>query len=211
MRYSSRSLAFAILLLGVYSFTFGALKACSSGATVPINIKVNGKLIISDEVSEGSMSDGNTVVAAINTDRSRNGFNLLNEYKLRIRSNETKWRLVGNIIEIPMGKKKRISPNKIKLTYELSNGSKANPHSARLVAPFTAPVSLNNVPKKSDFIILEGSSKTSLERDPGNHDNWLGLTFKAEYIGKESPLKVRKIVYRNKKYNAIVSYTLVSL
>lgn len=211
MRITSRSLAFAIFLLVAYSFTIGALSSYSNSATVPINIKVNGKLIITDEASENSVSGDKSLITNINTDRSKKNFNIVDEYKLRVRSNVGKWRLVGNITEIPAGKKERINPKFIRLTYETSNGSKANPSSARLSNQFAIPVPLSIIPQGTDFTVLEGISKTSLERDKGNHNNWYGLTFRAEYVGTKGRASRTKPVYKKKKFNAIVSYTLVSL
>ena len=202
-----------VLIVFGYSFTLGIEKVySSSSAVVPINITVNGRLIITDENAELGSSSKSRVTENINIDRSRPNFDLSNSYTLRIRSNVNRWKLTGHLQELPIKTTKKINPKFIRVTYKTSAGSSANVNSAMLAAPFNAPVPLSNIPKKSDFIVLEGNSKTSLHRDKENKNNWYGLSFNVDFVGKNGlALERTDPVYRKKKYNAIVSYTLVSL
>jgi len=198
-----------VLIVISYSITFGVEKVYSNYASVPINIKVNGKLIITDENTETGKS---RISENINIDRSRPDFDLSNSYTLRIRSNVNRWKLTGHLQEVPVKKTQKINPRYIRIMYKTSAGNTANVNAAMLAAPFNAPVPLNKIPKKSDFVVLEGSSKTSLKRDKENKNNWYGLSFNVDFVGKNGlALERTDPIYRKKKYNAIVSYTLVSL
>ena len=73
-----------------------------------------------------------------------------------------------------------------------------------IVAPFDAPVLLSSIPNGKTLTVLQGTSKTSLERDSKNKDNWVGLKMNAEYIGKKNK-------HSKKQYNAIVEFAIVSL
>jgi hypothetical protein len=201
-----------VLIVIVYSLTFGVEEVYSNSAVMPISIQVNGKLIITDENTEVDSNERSRVVENINIDRSKSNFDLSNSYTLRVRSNESRWKLIGHLQEVSVKQTKKINPKFIRLTYKTSAGSAGNINSAMLAAPFTEPVRLSNIPRKSDFVVLEGSSKTSLQRDKGNKNNWYGLSFNVDFVGKNGlALESTNPIYRKKKYNAIVSYTLVSL
>lgn len=132
-----------LTLLLVINTSF--LAARSSNAVIPLNISVQGKLIISDAKSDGN-NNSNTLDTTSNT-------------KIRIRTNLNRWQLVAN-------RNNETKNNTILISYKLNAASKANPRAAKLNPIFNNPVLLNSIHRNSQTTILEGFSKTSLERDP---------------------------------------------
>lgn len=195
----------------VYLFTVGASSAYSNSATVPLSIEVNGKLIITDEETDTFSASRQSTLVPININRSKDDFNILGTSGIRIRSNVDKWSLIAKITELSVNKK-RISPKLISLKYQTSAGSKGNPNAAKLLAPFNRPTSLSTIPKDMPVTVLEGRSKTSLQRDEGNHNNWFGLNLTAQYVGRKKGNNLRSVnKYRNMEYKAVIAYALVSL
>lgn len=193
----------------IHLLSFGASSAYSNSATVPLSIEVNGKLIITDEDTDNLSSSRQSTLVPINIDRSRNNFNILGTSGIRIRSNLERWKLLAKITELSVNEK-RINPKLISIHYETSVGSKGNPNAARLIAPFNRPTRLSTIPKDMPVTVLDGRSKTSLDRDTGNHNNWFGLTLTAEYTGNERRARTN-IKYSKSQYKAVVAYALVSL
>ncbi len=207
-------LAFAYFVAHVFLLSFGALKACSNSTTVPINIEVQGRLIITDENSDNAGSARSLTVSNINLDRKGRSTTVLNDSRMRIRTNLSKWRLVAQVTDISTGKR-RINPRFVAIRYETSAGSKGNPNAGRLVPPFNRVTSLSTISKGFPVTILEGKDKTSLERDKGNNNNWFGVNLTAEYVGNTTgidSLRPRnKDKNKSKTYRAVISYALVSL
>lgn len=133
----------------------GLLAAKANSAIVPLNIVVQGKLIISDAESDSNNSS-NTLNTTLNT-------------KIRIRTNLNRWQLIAN-------RNNEIENSKILVSYKLSAASKANPKAAKLNSIFNNPTLLNNISRDSQTTILQGLSKTSIERDTGNYNNYLELS-----------------------------------
>lgn len=175
---------------------------------MPINIKVEGKIVISDEAAEVD-KQGGVVNTQINIDRRRKHYNVSNASSLRIRSNLNGWKLVGNIKEFSVNTKK-INPKFINIRFETNAGSTANSAAGRLASPFTAPVSLSTIGINKDFVIVNGSSKTSLKRDPKNENNWFGVKCITEFGGNNNRITSHPI-YKKRQYKALVTYTVVSL
>lgn len=193
----------------VFLFFLGIGKAYSNSATVPLSIEVHGKLIITDENNDNKSTRRVNSTSHINLDRRREFYNVVSENGLRIRTNVKKWRLIATITEDSV-EGKSISSKNILLRYKTSAGSSANPDAGRLVAPFNKKVRLKAVLKNPNLIVIEGNSKTSLERDKENENNWFGVNLVAEYNKRGSRSFKTKRRHRQRQYNATVSYALVS-
>lgn len=169
------------ILLLVINTSF--LEAKSNSAVIPLNISVQGKLIISDAESDGH-DNSNILNTSLNT-------------KIRIRTNLNRWQLVAT-------RNNEIENNKILISYKLSAARKANLKSAKLNSNFSNPTLSNNIPRNSQITILEGLSKTSLERDSGNHNNYLELSQDLNSIDNSE-------VSESDIANTSITYSLVSL
>lgn len=164
------------LTTSLASFSF----ARANSATIPINITVTGKLVISN--GESDHEDG----LSVSTKKANT--------TLRIRTNLNKWQLVAQ----------RNSQSKnISISFKLKAGSKGNLNAAKLNPIFENSTTLNKIPNNSQTIILNGTGKTSLERDSKNFNNYIELS----QILTPTNSKITNTDFENTS----ITYSLVSI
>lgn len=197
-----RVLFFIVL---VYFSTY-SLIASSNTAYVPVNITVEGKLIITDAEDEsivkGAAPSLNTVLRL----QKKGNKNLVaNKKAIRIRTNLNNWKLTAQRVDLPLYRSRKINPKYVSLLLSTQSGSKANPKAGKLASPFNTASNLSKISSNLPTDVIIGQSKTSKDRDPTNKNNWFQVTSTYSILPKY-------FTHKNKinDWNAIISYNLVS-
>lgn len=177
------------------------LKAKSNNATVPINITVNGKLIISDAENDNKSGTDPTINVSLKLTPDLSNTIVSGKSAIRIRTNLDNWKLTAQRSESSKTET-QINPQDISLTFTTQAGSKANLDAAELIAPFNGITDLGKITTNTPTDILIGKSKTSLYKDPNNINNWFQLT--SNY--SVSP----DFLYDTGEWNTVISYSLIS-
>ncbi len=182
-------------------FISSNLAANSNQATVPINITVQGKLIITDAYNDNKSGTNPTLNVNLKLTPDLNNSTVSGSSSIRIRSNLSSWKLTAqrsNLADSTVN----IDPKDISLNFTTQSGSKANPNAGKLLSPFNKATDLSQISSNGPTDVLAGLSKTSLERDPDNLNNWFQLTSNYSI----SP----DFFYEIGEWNTTVSYSLVS-
>ncbi len=182
-------------------FISGDLTASSNQATVPINITVAGKLIITDAENDNNSSANPTLNVNLKLVPDLSNSTVSGSSSVRIRTNLNSWKLTAQRSNLadPLV---NIDPRDIALNFTTQAGSKANPNAGKLLSPFNKAADLSYISTNSPTDVLIGVSKTSLDKDPENRNNWFQLT--SNY--SVSP----DFFYEIGEWNTTVSYSLVS-
>ena len=183
-------------------FVSGNLTASSNQATVPINITVEGKLIITDAENDNKSGSNPTLNVNLKLIPDLNNSVVSGSSSIRIRTNLNSWKLTAqrsNLSDSAVN----MDPKDISLSFTTQAGSKANPNAGKLLSPFNNQAAdLSRISTNGPTDVLIGVSKTSLDRDPENRNNWFQLT--SNY--SVSP----DFFYEIGDWNTTISYSLVS-
>ena len=193
---------FLLLISCCVFFISSNLTAISNQATVPINITVAGKLIITDAENDNKSGSDPTLNVNLKLVPDLNNATVSGSSSIRIRTNLNSWKLTAQRSNLP-DSAVNIDPKDISLRFTTEAGSKANPNAGKLLSPFNnQTANLSHISTNGPIDLLVGLSKTSLERDPENKNNWFQLT--SNY--SVSP----DFFYEIGEWNTTVSYSLVS-
>lgn len=188
---------FSIILY--LSTTF--IKVSPNQAIVPLNITVHGKLIITDAENDIKSGENTTTNISLSLTPELNNTIISGSSSIRIRTNLSNWKLFAQRIE-QTNSTTIIDPQDIKLLFTTQAGSKANPDAGKLVSPFNGITTLSQISTKKATDILIGNSKTSMDKDITNKNNWFQLTSTYSI----SP----DFFYDKGEWNTLISYNLVS-
>ncbi len=201
LKKNTTSFFFVLIFACCVFFISSNLIARSNQATVPINITVQGKLIITDSENDNKSGSDPTLNVNLKLIPDLNNSVVSGSSSIRIRTNLNSWKLTAQRSNLP-DSLDNIDPKDISLSFTTQTGSKANPNAGKLLSPFNQISNLSQISANSPTDILAGLSKTSLEKDPQNSDNWFQLT--SNY--SVSP----DFFYEIGEWNTTVSYSLVS-
>ncbi len=190
-----------IFLTTLSYLSTSCIKASSNQAVVPLTITVHGKLIITDAENDTKSGENPTTNVHLSITPELNNSIVSGNSSIRVRTNLSNWKLLAQRID-QSNNTANINPEDIKLHYTIQTGSKANPNSGMLVSPFDRTTNLNQLSTTKSTEILIGNSKTSLDKDPTNSNNWFQLTSTYSI----SP----DFFYEKGEWNTVVSYSLVS-
>ena len=189
-----------IILVVICFFSSTNLKVKSSQATVPINITVEGKLIITDGQNDNKSGVDPTLNVILKLIPDLNNSIVNGSSKIRIRTNLNNWKLTAQRNNTESTN--NIDPEDISLSFTTQAGSTANSNAAKLISPFDITTNLSQISTTTSSDILIGNSRTSIQKDPENKNNWFQLTSNYSI----SP----DFFYEVGDWNTIVSYNLVS-
>ncbi len=195
------SFLFVLIVSCCVFFLSSNLTAISNQATVPLNITVQGKLIITDAENDTNAGDNPTLNVNLKLVPDLVNSTVSGSSSIRIRTNLNSWKLTAQRSNLS-GSEVNIDPQDVSLSFTTQVGSKGNPNAAKLLSPFNKITDLSQISTNNPTDILAGQSKTSLDRDPKNKDNWFQLT--SNY--SVSP----DFFYEIGEWNTSVSYSLVS-
>ena len=198
---NTTSFFFLLIVSCCVFFVSSNLAARSNQATVPINITVQGKLIITDSENDNKSGSDPTINVNLRLTPDLNSSVVSGSSSIRIRTNLNSWKLTAqrSNSSTPTA---NLDPKDISLGFTTQAGSKGNPNAGKLLSPFNQTSNLSQISTNSPTDVLVGVSKTSLDRDPENKNNWFQLT--SNY--SVSP----DFFYEIGEWNTTVSYSLVS-
>lgn len=179
------------------------LTARSNQATVPINITVNGKLIITDAENDNKAGTDPTLNVVLKLTPELDNQTISGKSSVRIRTNLNNWKLSAQRIDSGnLSSNSNIKPEDVQLSFSTQNGSKANLNAGKLISPFDRLTTLGQISSTKSTDILIGQSKTSVDKDPGNKNNWFQLT--------SSYSITPDFLFEIGEWNTTVTYSLVS-
>ena len=183
-------------LIGLSNF-----KARSSQAIVPLNITVQGKLVITDANNDNRTGYDPTLNVRLHLIPDLYAPLATGSSSIRIRTNLSNWKLTAQRSNVNSSTA-NIDPGDISLSFTTQAGTKANPNAGKLLPPFDTQTNLSRIATASPTDILKGNSKTSIDKDPENKNNWFQLTSNYSI----SP----DFFFETGEWNTVVSYNLVS-
>ena len=192
---------FLLIISCCVFFLSGNLTARSNQATVPINITVEGKLIITDAQNDNKSGTDPTLNVNLKLVPDLNSSVVSGSSSIRIRTNLNSWKLTAQRSNLP-DSTVNIDPKDISLSFTTQAGSKGNPNAGKLLSPFNQISDLSQISLNNPIDILTGVSKTSIDRDPENKNNWFQVT--SNYSVEPD------FFYEIGEWNTTVSYSLVS-
>ena len=161
-----------IISIGLYS---SKDIASVQAATVPVNVTVNGALVITD-ASNDSMSGTNpNINVNLSVTPDLGASTVTGQANFRVRTNRTTWRLTAQRTASNAGTT-GIADTDVTLSVSKSAGSTANASAGALVAPFTAATTINSIPTASSANVVSGTTKTSTSRDSNNTNNYFQVS-----------------------------------
>ncbi|OGI06457.1 MAG: hypothetical protein A3I68_04025 [Candidatus Melainabacteria bacterium RIFCSPLOWO2_02_FULL_35_15] len=187
----------AILVL----YSSEEIASAQTAATVPVNVTVNGALVITD-ASNDSMSGINpNINVSLSVTPDLGAAIVTGQANFRIRTNRTTWRLTAQRTVSNAGST-GIADTDVTLSVVKSAGSTGNANAGMLVSPFTALTNLNSIPTASSAGVVSGTAKTSSTKDGTNTNNY----FQVNTTYGIAP----DFFYSPGTYSTIITYNLIS-
>ena len=201
MNHKIKSKTFFILFSFVIFFFSGDLFAYSYQAIVPLNITVQGKLVITDGENDtkSSLNPTTNVLLRITPDLSNSIVS--GTSSVRIRANLSSWKLIAQRKDIS-NQETNIDLHDIALSLKTEAGTSANTNCAKLLPPFDSTTNITQISATGPTEILSGNNKTSTARDTENKNNWFQLTSTYSILPD--------FFYSPGEWNTVISYNLVS-
>ena len=188
-----------VIIVALYSSE--DIASAQAAATVPVNVTVNGSLVITDASNDSMAGTNPTINVNLYVTTDLGAAIATGQANFRIRTNRTTWRLTAQRTASNAGGT-GIADTDVTLSVAKSAGSTANASAGALVAPFNAAATLNNVPTATSADVVSGTAKTSSARDNNNTNNY----FQVNTTYGISP----DFFYTPGTYNTTVTYNLVS-
>ena len=175
--------------------------SAQAAATVPVNVTVNGALVITD-ASNDSMSGTNpTLNVNLSVTPDLGQSTVTGQANFRIRTNRTTWRLTAQRTASNAGST-GIADTDATLNVSKSAGSTGNASAGALVTPFNAATNINSIPTASSVDVVSGTAKTSSAKDGTNTNNY----FQVNTTYGIAP----DFFFAPGTYNTTITYNLVS-
>ena len=188
-----------IVMLALYCSEDTA--SAQAAATVPINVTVNGALVITD-ASNDSMAGANpTINVNLSVTPDLGAATVTGQANFRIRTNRAAWRLTAQRTTSNAGGT-GLADTDVTLSVARSAGSTGNASAGALVAPFTAATTLNSIPTATSADVISGTAKTSSAKDGTNTNNY----FQVNTTYGVAP----DFFYTPGTYSTTITYNLVS-
>jgi len=176
------------------------LTSMSNQAIVPLNITVQGKLIITDALTDNKAGSDPTLNVLLRLTPDLNSTVVSGSSAIRIRTNLNNWKLTA--LRRETNNSTNIDLEDISLSFTTEAGSNANPNCGKLLPPFNQLTDISKISNLSPTEIFVGNTKTSIAKDPENKNNWFQLTSNYSI----SP----DFLYEIGEWSTTISYNLVS-
>lgn len=197
-----KKLFFTIAIVAILAlYSSEDIASAQAAATVPINVTVNGSLVITDASNDGMAGTNPNINVNLSVTPDLGQSTVTGQANFRIRTNRTAWRLTAQRTASNAGGT-GIADTDVTLSVAKSAGSTGNASAGTLVAPFNAAATLNNVPTASSADVVSGTAKTSSIKDGNNTNNY----FQVNTTYGVSP----DFFYTPGTYSTTVTYNLVS-
>ena len=165
-----------VLLLSVNVIRFPEAKAASG--SVPVSIAVNGTLVISDASNDTQSGENPTKNVSLTVTPDLGHTVQSGSAAFRLRTNKSSWRLTAQRTASSTGNT-NISDADVKVDIAKTAGSSANANSAAIASTFASQTDLSSISTSSAVDVINGSAKTSADKDPNNTNNYveIGTTY----------------------------------
>lgn len=140
-------------------------------ATVPLNVMINGSLVISDASNDTMAGKDPTINVNLSVTPDLGATTVTGGANFRIRTNNSAWRLTSQRTASSTGGT-GLTDSDVSVTVTKSAGSTANASAGSLVAPFNAATNLTKIPTASAADVVSGTAKTSSAKDSTNANNY---------------------------------------
>lgn len=177
------------------------LTSRSNQAIIPLNITVQGKLIITDALTDNKAGTDPTINVLLRLTPDLNSSVVTGSSAIRIRTNLNNWKLTALRRELA-NPSTNIDLKDISLSFTTQAGSSANPNCGKLLPPFDQITDISKISNLSPTEIFAGSGKTSVAKDPENKNNWFQLT--------SSYSIAPDFLYEIGEWSTTITYNLVS-
>lgn len=145
--------------------------SAQAAATVPVNISVNGALVITDAANDGMAGVNPNINVNLSVTPDLSLGTVTGQANFRIRTNRTTWRLTAQRTASNAGGT-GIADSDVTLSVAKSAGSNGNANAGSLVAPFTSSTNLNSIPTATSADVINGTARTSSAKDGTNTNNY---------------------------------------
>ena len=162
-----------IFILSLYSSDEHAL--AQAAATIPVNVTVNGALVITDASNDSMTGSNPTINVNLSVTPDLGASTVTGQANFRVRTNRTTWRLTAQRTASNAGST-GIADTDVTLSVSKSAGSTGNASAGSLVAPFTAATTINSIPTASSADVVSGTAKTSTAKDATNTNNYFQVS-----------------------------------
>ena len=170
-----KKLFFTLAIVTIVALYSSGDIASAQAATVPVNVTVNGALVITD-ASNDSMSGANpNINVNLSVTPDLGASTVTGQANFRVRTNRTAWRLTAQRTASNAGTT-GIADTDVTLAVSKSSGTTGNANAGALVAPFTAATTINSIPTASSVDVVSGTAKTSTSRDGSNTNNYFQVS-----------------------------------
>ena len=181
---------------------FLPLQVLSQSATIPINISVNGTLTITNALDDSNNGKNPNINVNLSITPDLGATEVSGDANFRIRTNLEVWRLTAQRTqEIDTGPT-NIKATDVGLLVTTQAGTNANPDAGKLVSPFNVKTNLGQVSTSGPISVIDGSNKTSKNRDTTNANNYFQVNTKYSIQPD--------FFYSPGTWKTIVTYNLVS-
>ncbi len=196
-----RILFITVIIIMFVLYSSEDIASAQAAATIPVNVTVNGALVITD-ASNDSMSGINpTINVNLSVTPDLGAATVTGQANFRIRTNRTAWRLTAQRTVSNAGST-GIADTDVTLSVAKSAGSTGNANAGTLVAPFTAATNLNSIPTATSADVISGTARTSSAKDGTNTNNY----FQVNTTYGIAP----DFFYTPGTYSTTITYNLVS-
>ena len=162
-----------VLLFCVY-FIQANIEAAHAAATVPLNVTVNGSLVITDASNDSMSGMDPTINVNLSVTPDLGQATVTGQANFRIRTNRTTWRLTSQRTASNAGGT-GIADTDISVNISKVAGSTANANAGTIVSPFSSATNLSSIPTVSPANVVNGTAKTSSAKDGNNTNNYFEI------------------------------------
>ena len=197
-----KNINFLIAILIIFAlYSSKDIASAQAAATVPVNVSVNGALVITDASNDSMAGTNPNINVTLNVTPDLGAANATGQANFRIRTNRSTWRLTAQRTTSNAGGT-GIADTDVTLSVAKSAGSNGNANAGALVSPFTSSTSLNSIPTASSVDVVSGTAKTSNAKDGTNTNNY----FQVNTTYGIAP----DFFYTVGTYSTTITYNLVS-
>ena len=197
-----KNINFLIAVLIIFAlYSLEDIAPAQAAAIVPVNVTVNGALVITDALNDSMAGTNPNINVTLNVTPDLNAANVTGQANFRIRTNRSAWRLTAQRTISNAGGTGIVDTD-VTLSVAKSAGSTGNASAGALVSPFTSSTTLNSIPTASSTDVVSGCAQTSNAKDGTNTNNY----FQVNTTYAISP----DFFYTPGTYSTTVTYNLVS-
>ena len=201
MRKQINSLFLIVLLFLSVNLISSQQQKAKAAASVPLNITVNGSLVITDASNDTMAGKDPTLNVNLSVTPDLGATTVSGAANFRVRSNRNAWRVTAQRTASNAGGT-GIADTDVLVDIAKSAGTTANASAGTLVTPFTAQTNISSITTAAAVDVISGTAKTSSMIDGNNTNNW----FQVSTTYSIAP----DFFYSPGTYSTTVTYNLVS-